>query len=464
MQNERDTKHTGISRRTFLGAGAAAGAAVLTLGRRTQAAAPPKRPNILLFVADDQGRFFTSCYGNPVMNTPNMDRLAREGLRFDQAFTPSSICAPSRSVLYSGLYPHRNGAHTQGGRARPGTRTLPHHMESLGYKVALAGKDHVSPDSIFAFNFLETGNEHFDIPLLEDFIAGAGDDPFCLIVASKEPHTPHDSGGYEPGELVLPGYFVDTPETRERVANYCTDINHVDQELGDVMDMLERLGHADNTLVMFTSDHGEPMPYCKWTCYDGGIQIPFLAWWPGVVEPGRVTDANICFTDVLPTMVDVAGGNPDPGLDGRSFLPVLTGERDTHLDAVFANHTHKDVRNGCRYPIRAVRMEGFKYIVNVEYETTFTNNVTEGAHDFDLVWNSWVKKAETDPFAADRVRGYQHRPLEELYDLENDPCELNNVADRPEHHARIARMRRRLLGWMAQQGDEELGRVRQQFR
>ncbi len=451
-----------ISRRSFFAAGA--GAVLLAATKPARAARDdPKRPNIVLFVADDQGRFFTSCYGNEVMNTPNFDRLAREGVKFNQAFTPSSICAPSRSVLYTGLYPMRNGAHPQGGRARPGTRTLPHFLEPLGYKVALAGKDHVSPDSIFAFNFLETENEHYDIPLLEEFIDEAGDAPFCLIVGSKEPHTPHDTGGYTPDEVELPGYYVDTQETRERVANYSTDINHVDKELGEVMAMLERRGIADDTLLMFTSDHGEPMPYCKWTCYDGGIHVPFMARWPGVIQPGAVTEANICFTDVVPTIVDAAGGNPDPGLDGRSFLPVLTGERDYHLDAVFATHTHFAVRNGCRYPIRAIRAEGFKYIVNVEYETTFTNNVTEGAHDFDLVWNSWKEKAKTDDFAAGRVHHYQHRPLEELYDLEADPYELNNVADKPQHQDRIQRLRRRLLGWMAQQVDPELDRMRDQF-
>lgn len=434
----------------------------LPVGLRVSEARPPEPPNIVLFLSDDHDIFYASFYGHERVRTPNMDRLAREGMVFNRAFTATAMCAPSRSMLYTGLYPHRNGAHPNHSEVRPGVRSLPHFLGALGYRVALAGKRHVGPREAFPFEYRAFGE-------VDEFLAGVGEEPFCLIIASDEPHTPHASGGYTPGEVVLPPYFVDTPETRARTADYLTDIDLLDQEIGHALDLLERHGLEENTLFVYASDHGGPLPFGKWTLYDSGLNVPFVARWPGKVPPGVSTEAMISFVDVLPTFIEVAGGRPPADLDGRSFLPVLMGETDAHRNVVFGTHTNEGIRNGGPYPIRAVRTLTHKYILNINHHRTFTNNITEsGAYSelpvnardlyragegFGPMWNSWLERARRDTAAAQRTLLYQHRPSEELYDLRTDPHEMKNLAFGPDQQDLRIRLRKMLMQWMQQQRD-----------
>jgi uncharacterized sulfatase len=449
----RPTPRT-ITRGEFLHAGAAAlalGASCAALPRT-----PPPRPNFVIFIADDHDLFYTGCYGNRVVRTPNIDRIAGEGLRFDNAYTATAMCAPSRSMLYTGLFPHRNGAHPNHSSIRDGIDTLPFYLGALGYRVALAGKRHIKPESAFSFEYIEQD-------AVDSFLDDAGNAPFCLIVASKQPHTPHETGGYTPDEVPLHPALVDTPATRQRVADYCTDIDLLDAELGTALDALESRDLLDSSLFIYTSDHGAPLPFAKWTCYESGLRVPFIVRWPGYVEPGTTTSAMIEFVDVLPTFIELAGGRTPRDLDGQSFASVLSGKSATHRSAVYGTHTSEGMNNGGFYPIRSVRIGNLKYILNLNPDGAFTNNITEGSELFGDLWGSWQELAKTDARARDRVTFYQHRPLEELYDLDADPYELRNLANDATFESQLAPLRRRLLAWMRAQNDPHYARGKAHF-
>lgn len=448
-----------LNRRRFIAASFGGAACVLA-----HAGEPPARkPNFLIFVSDDHGTDDAGCYGNAAVRTPNLDRLATQGLRFTRAFTPTAMCAPSRSALYTGLFPHRNGAHPNHSKVRPGTQSLPHYLSKLGYRVALAGKTHIGPREAFPF-------EYMPLRGVDAFLAKAGQQPFCLVVATNDPHAPwKKQGPGDPAKVLIPPYLVDTPETRQAMAIYYNSVAAMDAQVGHVMAALEEHGLADSTLLLYASDNGSGFPFTKWTLYDAGIRMPFIVRWPGRVQPGTATDAMVSFVDVLPTLLEAAGAAAPDGLDGRSFLPVLDGKAKDHRDAIFATHTNLGVISGSDYPIRAIRTKTHKYIVNLNAAGKFTNIVTEGRggakakEDDDeggaAYWLSWRDRAKSDPKAAERVRLYQHRPAEELYDVAADPFELGNLAAGPAHKPLIAGLRQQLKAWMKQQNDPLLAKM-----
>jgi len=445
-----------VSRRRFLrqAAGAAGGAAAGVLVPQWLAAAQgpgaPKRPNIVIFVADDHARFDTGCYGNDAVRTPNIDRLASEGMRFDSAFTAEGICAPSRSTLYTGLYPYRHGAYQQGGKVRPGVKGLAQYLQPLGYRVILAGKTHVGPASAFAF-------EHLPEDKFDDFFAAPGEKPFCYVMATHYPHRPFEAKAagnpYDPDKVKVPPYLVDTPELRRDMAANYGAVTSLDGRLGEFLESLKKHGLAESTLFIYTSDQGQSYPFSKWTCYEPALRVPLVVRWPGRVKAGSTSDAMVHFVDVAPLLVDVAGGPPPEGLDGKSFLPVLEGKAAEHHEYVYGIYAHSRVMNSRGdFPIRSVRSRTHRYIRNLAPDRTFTNNLTASAEDARF-WPSWQEKAKTDAFAAARVNLYQHRPAEELYDLRADPWELKNVAADPAQGATLALLRKRLDEWMRQQND-----------
>ena len=408
------------------------------------------KPNIVLFLADDQSIDDVGCYGNNVIRTPNIDRLAKEGLKFNLAFTPTAMCSPSRSALYTGLYPHRNGCHPNHSRIKPGIKTLPYYLKSLDYRVGLAGKVHVKPKDQFTFEYMGLKPKQ-----IEKFISLESDKPFCLMVASHEPHGPHKKGGYKPEQVLVPPNKVDTQQTRQQIANYYTDIDLLDAELGRVLDLLKKHSLEQNTLFIYTSDHGYDI-FAKWSCYDAGLHVPFIVRWPDKVKPDTATGAMISFVDVLPTFIEAAGGKPPKDIDGRSFLPVLLGRNNKHHDIVFGAHTTRGIISGRAYPIRSLRTRTHKYIRNLNPEAMFQCVTTHG-NDYKEIdhsmWGSWKQKAKTDSFAAKRVKMFQYRPAEELYDLIKDPYELKNLADKSKHQKLLVSLRKKLDAWMKRQGD-----------
>ncbi|MGH9627954.1 MAG: sulfatase family protein, partial [Bryobacteraceae bacterium] len=407
-----------------------------------------RKPNILILVGDDHTQDDLGCYGNKVVRTPHLDRIAAEGMRCTSVFTATAMCSPSRSTMYTGLYPHRHGCHMNHGAVREGTESMPHYLGRLGYRVGLAGKTHIKPEQSFPFERMPNRNRELDFESIDRFMSDRT--PFCLIVASNEPHTPHRKARLPAEDIVVPPNLVDTPETRNDLAGYYADIEHLDWQVGKTLESLRKAGAEKDTLVIYAGDHGHHY-FAKWTCYDAGLRAPFLVRWPGMVEANSVSEAMISFVDILPTLIDAAGGERVPAFDGRSFLPVLMGKETKHHDVIYGAHTTRGIINGSTYPIRCVRTRDYKYIRNLAPGNTFENNLMRGPE-----WEAWKRKAQSDSFAARRVKMYQHRPGEELYDLRSDPWELVNKAGESGQRERLAAMSTMLKEWMKQQGDTGL--------
>ncbi len=419
---------------------------------------PPRRPNVVLVLADDQTWRDSGAYGNPDVATPNIDRLAEEGMRFTHAFTATAMCAPSRQQLYTGLYPVRSGAYPQNSRVRDGTRSLAHYFRALGYRVGISGKRHYAPEAAFPFESLNVDGdrERPSFERIREFVRRDAREPYLLVVASRQPHTPWNEGEreYAPGDLEVPGDLVDTPETRAALAAYYREVSDFDAELGRVMAIVEEAGDRGDTLFIYTSEQGAMFPNAKWTLYDAGVRTALVVRWPGVVAPGSVSDALVAYVDVVPTLVEAADGDA-PAVDGRSFLPVLTGARDSHREFVFGVQTSAGICNGGPYPIRSVRTRSLKLIVNGNWQVPFSNNiVVRNAGGYYASWRARGEAGDADALA--RYLRYRERPELELYDLAVDPLELENVAGDPRYAADLARLREALAGWQAEQGDADM--------
>ena len=449
-----------MNRRSFLKS-AGLGAAALAAGPRLLAAgAAEKKPNVLLIISDDQTWRDSGCYGNPDVKTPNIDRLAAEGMRFTHCFTATAMCAPTRQQLYTGLFPVRNGAYPNHSKVYPGTKSVVHHLKALGYRVGLSGKSHFGPRESFPF-------ENVNGKRVPEFIRRDPSQPFCLVCCSHSPHLPWkagDASAYDPDKLTLPPYLVDTPETRTALTKYYAEITDFDREVGECMKHVADAGVRDDTLFIYTSEQGAQFPHGKWTCYDVGLHTALVIRWPANVKAGSTTDAMVQYVDVVPTLVEAAGGKaagvdtgcPDAkgrrGFDGKSFLGVLLGKNQAHRNLVYGAHTTRGIIAGSDcYPVRSVRSDRYKYIRNLNHGTAFHNTLIAGEKTY---WPSWLRKAKTDPAAARLVEMYQNRPAEEFYDLQTDPWELKNLADDPAQADRKAALSKELDAWMAQQGDK----------
>lgn len=445
----------GVSRRRFLQSAAAAMPAL-----RAQAS----KPNIVLFLSDDHGYLDSPVYGSKTVRTPGMDRLAADGMVFENAFAASPTCVPSRSVISTGLLPARNGAERNHSGVGPGIRTLPTYLKAAGYRVAHFGKSHFQPRESFSDwewvpSELKGGplNNDLDTAAFRNWLTARQDkEPVCLFVCSHSPHVYWRANeGYDPSKVELPPTFVDTPETRQARTEYYSDITFADRQLSETYDLAKKhLG--ENTLFIYASDNGAQWPFAKWSLYDAGIRLPFLASWPGVIRRGSRTQAMISFCDLLPTFLDVTRAAVPSGLDGRSFVDVLRGKSGRHRDEITASHSGDGDMNV--YPMRCLRTSRYKYILNLHPEFEYTTHIDRaGLADGRAYFDSWVAKAKTDARAAAVVRRYHQRPAEELYDVVADPHEVTNLAGDPKHGDTLRSMRDRLRTIMKQQGDE--GRV-----
>jgi len=442
-----------MQRRAFLKALGFTVAAIGTGGLRAMGKkAPSKKTNLLFIIADDCTFRDIGCYGGEAI-TPNIDRLAAEGMRFTQCFQAAPMCSPTRHNIYTGLYPVKSGAYPNHTFVKDGVKSVVHYLRPHGYRVALSGKKHIAPKQAFPFEYSGRNNPDFDA--VDTLFADCARDgtPFCLFACSNEPHLPWNKGDpsqYDAAKLKLPPYFVDTEVTRENMTRYLAEITYFDWQVGEVLKRLAARGLVDNTLVMVVSEQGSSFPFGKWTCYDTGLQSACVVRWPGKVARGSVSDAIVEYVDVLPTFLEAAGAPVPEVLDGKSFLGVLTGKATEHKDCAFGLQTTRGINSGSHhYGIRSVRTKRFKYLWNLTPEETFTNLCVKST-----IFRSWQAKAQADPAAAEKVRRYQHRPGEELYDIVNDPYEWNNLADDPKHAKTKADLRARLEAWMKSQGDQ----------
>ncbi|MBN2841490.1 MAG: sulfatase, partial [Sedimentisphaerales bacterium] len=370
-------------------------------------------------------------------------------------FQAAPMCSPTRNCLYTGQYPVKTGAYPNHTRVNAGVKTIAGYLPELGYKVALSGKSHVGPEDAYNWERLpNTANPNF--ARVDQYLAARKADasPFCLILCSNEPHTPWDKGDpsrYKPADIKLPPYYVDTSETRKGMSRYLAEITFLDGQVGKALDLLEKHNMVDNTLVIFLSEQGNSLPFAKWTCYDNGLQSAMIARWPGNIASGSVNRAMVEYVDVLPTIIEAAGGKPDAAIDGRSLMPVFAG-RQEHKQFVFGEMTSRGIYDGPEYyGSRSVRSEQFKYIWNFTPDVPAKNTCSEKSPEF----KSWERLALAgDQKAKTLTSRYRFRPEIELYDVVNDPLEMNDLTGDEKYASVKAQLREQLDLWMSHCNDK----------
>lgn len=426
------------------------------------------RPNLVFIIADDCTYLDMEVYGGQA-RTPNLNQLAKEGMQMSRCFQAAPMCSPTRHNLYTGIYPVKSGAWPNHTCVYPGTKSIAHYLQDAGYRVALSGKTHIAPKKSFPFEYdneFKSGNidKPNPFPAIDRLIAEskASETPFCLFACSNEPHSPWNKGdasAYPPAALKLPPSWVDTAETRNQYADYLAEITYFDAQCGALLDLLDQHDAASNTLVMAVSEQGSSFPFAKWTCFELGLSSGMIARWPGKIAAGSQSDALVEYCDVAPTFLAAAGLETPGTMDGKSFLPVLLGESQAHKRYTYGLHTTRGIINGSdMFGIRSCGTKTHRYIRNLQPEVTFTNAVTRNNKGGESFWGSWLDKAQAgDAHAAAMVSKYQHRPMEELYDVVNDPHCLNNMVDDPALADVKFELSAQLDDWMASQGDNGVG-------
>lgn len=437
-----------MDRRTFIKRVSAGAGVVAMSGEFSASAKSASRRNVLLYVADDQGMDDAGGLGNSVVHTPGLDALAREGVRFTQAFCTTPSCSPSRSVILSGLHNHANG---QYGLAhgyhhfvsQKNIKTLPVLLAGAGYRTVCAGKFHVEPEETYHFaEYVKQAAPAEMADRCRSLIAADDDRPFFLYFCPTEPHRPfHREGSapVNPDDIIVPAYLPDTPECRKELAAYYGSIERCDSGLLRLIDILKETGHWDDTLVIYVSDNGAPWPGAKTTLYDPGTRLPCVVRNPILKEKGKTCEAMITWADITPTILDFAGAVPENyPFHGHSFLPALENGSEEKWDEVFLSHTFHEVT--MYYPMRCVRTRRYKLIWNIAYPLEFPFASDLWGSD---TWQATLKSGTTT-YGKRAVDAYLHRPEFELYDLQNDPDETVNLAGKPEHEETVETLKAKL--------------------
>ncbi|HSW45129.1 MAG TPA: sulfatase [Phycisphaerae bacterium] len=456
------------------------GFAMPTWAQQTTPTPISNRPNVLLITVDDMNWDSPGCFGSPVPDiTPNIDRLASQGMRFTNAHVTVAVCTPSRSVLLTGLYPHRNGAEGFQ-RIRPEVPTLPEALGEAGYLCGTIGKWLGQQEKFKWSDALMHHDEGGALPFGRDpnafhqFACAFFDKarlagrPFFLMANSHDPHRPfhgstrdrqrfHSPAStipdpsriYRPDEIRVPGFLPDLPDIRTELAQYCSSVRRADDTVGAVLKALHESGQEPRTLVMFLSDNGMPFPFAKANCYPNSTRTPWIVRWPGRVKAGAVDREHlISGLDFMPTVIEAAGiAQPKP-MDGLSFLPLLRGDDQAGRDLVFTQFHHIHGKNPL--PMRCVQSRRFAYIFNPWSDG---KRIYTAESMSDLTFAAMKKTAETDPAVRRRVQFLQYRAVEEFYDLQNDPDALHNLVVDPRYAVEVERMRRQLLDGMEKTGD-----------
>ena len=442
------------------------GAMVLVTSIVGLAAEGVSRPNVLLMIADDLCWRDLGYQGHPDVRTPNLDRFASEGMRLHGMFNPAATCSPTRNALYSGLHCIRSGAFPNHTRLYDGTKSVFTYLKEMGYRVALQNKDHVGPNTSYPFETIQGAD---DLTVTRQFMTRDKEQPWMLSYCSNDPHSPWNrgaKGAYDPDKITVPPYMHDNRATRKELADYFGEITKLDEQVGALLKLIDECGQRENTVVLFLSEQGCSLPYGgKWSLYDTGIRTSTIVRWPNKIKAGSQSTQLLQYTDITPTLIEIAGGDPtkvDTGcpdangsraFDGKSFVSILRGEDGRIHEHVFAQHTTVGV-NGFQepYPSRMVRDARYKLIRNLAPENVFSIG---GIHKGEPI-QSWIEDAKSDPKLAKRVDWLFRRPGAELYDLQADPFEMNNLVDDPQYASIRSGLQSMLDAWMAQQGDRGL--------
>ena len=454
--------------------------------------------NVVLFVTDDQSPDL-GCYGNSVVQTPHMDSLAADGVRFSHAFCTTASCSASRSVILTGLHNHANGHYGHQHdfhkfSSYAWVQTLPVMLARAGYRTARVGKHHNAPEDVYFFETKIAGSARSPVEMAKNcraFLTADDDQPFFLYFATSDPHRgggtateisqqpnrfgnkPHggsypgiDEVTYDPQKVIVPPFLPDTPSCRAEIAQYYQSISRIDQGLGRLVQLLKETGKWDQTLFIFTSDHGMAFPGAKTTVYEGGLHVPLLVRNPHQPNRGVVSSAMVSFVDIVPTVLDWAGAldaktaaagpeiaqrthfraqrlpKPVPyTFHGRSFLSIL-GREAEGWDEVYASHTFHEIQ--MYYPMRVVRGRRYKLIWNIAHPLPFPFASDLWAAS---TWQAQYGLGMDANYGQRTVGEYIQRPEFELFDLGKDPKESKNVADAPEYADVLARMKEKLKNY-----------------
>ena len=454
-----------MQRREFIRlVGLAAGAAIWNF--EGLAKARRSGPNIVLIIADDMGWDDCGAYGHPRIRTPNIDRLAAEGMRFTNAFLTASSCSPSRASIITGRYPHNTDAEQLHWPLPAEQRTFVELLKDAGYWTAAVGKWHLGDAVKNRFHRVhEADVSGFQLPTDKDASKRAmvarersgcehwvstlrsrpKDRPFFLWLASLDPHR-----DYEPGiianphrreDVRVPPYLPDVSEVREELALYYDEIARLDSYVGKVLEELKEQGIEEDTFVLFISDNGRPFPRDKTTLYDGGIKTPWLVRWPQRIQGGSVCTQLVSSIDIAPTVLTLAGIDIPSCFQGRSFASLLTDPKSKIREYIYAEdhwHDYEDLG-------RAVRSIRYKYIHNDYPDLPATPPADVGrSHTFDAMRRLRAQGKLNENQMACFAKP---RPVEELYDVINDPHEMHNLVDDPRYADVLKEHRRALSDW-----------------
>ncbi|RAJ10241.1 sulfatase family protein [Arenibacter echinorum] len=417
-----------------------------------------QKPNIVFMLADDCTSWDIGVYGNKDSKTPTIDRLAAEGMMFTKCYQSAPMCSPTRQNILTGLYPVRSGAYPNHTSVKENVKSIEHYLKTLGYKVALSGKKHYGPAENFPLEYLGKAEGKDSDPNfynIDSFLGetSSQEQPFCLFISSNQPHTPWNKGDttlFDKTKLKLPPFYPDLPKTRSAYRDYLAEINYLDGQVQTALNLLEKHKLENNTIFIFASEQGNALPFAKWTCYNAGLKSALIVKWPGMVKPGSVSDALVDYSDIVPTMIDLAGGKPISELDGKSIVPVLTQEKKKHNKYTYGQMTTRGIINGSDYyPIRSISNGRYRYISNLASEVPFKNWVFS-----QPFFTEWEEDAKSNPQTKKLVQKYRFRPAEELYDDDKDPYNQHNLASDPIYKKIKKELKGQLQKWMSQVGDE----------
>ena len=450
------------------------------------AAGAAEKPNLLIITVDDMSADSIGAFGCKLAETtPHVDRLAARSMRFNFAHVHTGCCMPSRNALWSGRYSHRNKIEGFYQVRNPGYPVLSDLLQQAGYFTGIRGKvPHSTPYSPYKWDInLDTaadgGKPHnkdvasYGVSTKQGIDAAkAAGKPFCLMINVSDPHKPfyaEDRQGetvddphvpsrvFTPEEVPIPGFLFDDPVVRKELSHYYSSVRRADDCVGEVLAALEASGATEDTVIVFLSDHGMPLPFAKTQLYHHSTHTPLIVHWPGVTKAGTVDNEHVVAgVDLLPTLLEIAAAPSPEGLDGRSFMALLRGEKQAGRDMVFKEHNEN--AGGSRDPMRAVQTRQFLYVFNA---WSNGERVMATATTGTPTCRRMKQLARTDAALAARLDLYEHRVVEELYDVEHDPDCLHNLVASTQHAAELDRLRGAMADWMERTEDPLLDVFRQ---
>jgi arylsulfatase A-like enzyme len=438
-----------------------------------------KRPNILLILSDDHSKPHVGCYNNPDIKTPHLDRFAAQGMRFDRAYVTCSQCVPSRASIMTGRSPVGIQMTRFSAPLPMDVRTYPELLREHGYFAGVAGRNYhldgsakMAPETSAVFeqhelrtfakrlNLVSRDADPKALAACQNFLnAVPKDQPFFLQLSFKDPHRPLDTNAipepHDPAKLTLPAHYPDTLKVRADLASYYDEIARFDGYFGKVLALLNERGLDQNTLVAFMGDNGASQLRGKGTLYEFGVNVPLILRWPGTIPAGSATSELISGEDLAPTFLQAAGIAPPREMTGRSFLRLLRGESFAGRSYVFAErgaHSSGLPQNSAAFDLgRCVVSARHKLIYNALWQLPYTP-VDFNSQPF---WKELrqMHEAGTLPPKMSQLYFSPTRPMFELYDLEQDPAELHNLAGQTAFAALEKKLKGALQQWMILERD-----------